>query len=142
MKRLITATLWLVGCYLLFCLVALGAMLWGELSARHVGDGTRADVALVLGAMQNPDGSLHSSTQRRVDRAVEFYQAGQIGVLMMCGGAPGEGRRATGALMAASAQAQGVPAEALRIEGDSHSTLQNTLFARPLVPQGATVWVL
>ena len=98
MKRLIKATLWLVGSYLLFCLVALGAMLWGELNAQHVGDGSQADVALVLGAMQDSDGSLHPSTQRRVDRAVEFYQAGQISVLVMCGGAPGEGRVATAAL--------------------------------------------
>ncbi|MEO1550685.1 MAG: YdcF family protein, partial [Pseudomonadota bacterium] len=143
MRAAVRLIAWLLATYAAFCALALAAMLWGEVTAQQLNDGTRAEVVLVLGAIQNPDGTLHPSTQRRVDRAVAFYHSGQVSRLVMCGGPPfGAATPSTGALMAASAVSQGVPEAVILVEGDSHSTLQNTLFARAMLDDQPTLWVL
>ena len=95
---------------------------------------------VVLGGAQF-NGLPDAQTRARVDRAVALWQAGAAPLLVMTGGAPDDGRPATGALMAARARIAGVPMAALRVEDGSHSTLQNALFSRPLLPGGKVILV-
>jgi len=100
---------------------------------------TGAAIVVLGGAQTN--GLPDRQTRARVARGVALWRAGAAPVLVMTGGAPDEGRPATAALMAALARIAGVPMAALRVEDRSHSTLQNALFARPLLPEGTVILV-
>jgi uncharacterized SAM-binding protein YcdF (DUF218 family) len=97
----------------------------------------RADVIVVPGAGMDADGTLHRSSIGRVEKAVALFQDGTAARLHFSGGGAVPDGPSAGAQMAALAQASGVPATAISIEGRSQSTLQNALFSQDALT-GAT----
>lgn len=95
---------------------------------------------LVLGGRQIA-GAPGPSTRARVDAAAALWRDGAAPLIVMTGGRPDPHLPATAGLMAARARAAGVPDRALRVEGKSHSTLQNALFARELAPRRQVILV-
>jgi SanA protein len=51
----------------------------------EVSDLRKADAALVLGALVNPDGSMSAMLQDRVDRAVELWRSGKVESIIVSG---------------------------------------------------------
>lgn len=84
---------------------------------------------VVLGGGTKPDGTLHISSKRRVEKGVILYKAGTAPMLHFTGGLPHQGGVSIGAQMAAYAQKLGVPKAAITSEDKSQSTLQNALFS-------------
>ncbi len=72
-------------------------------------------------------GGLFGETKTRLDRAVALYTDGKAPRLIVSGGTA-TNNEAVAEAMAAAAIEAGVPADAITIEGNSHSTLQNALF--------------
>ncbi|MSU89144.1 hypothetical protein GE300_05845 [Rhodobacteraceae bacterium 2CG4] len=98
----------------------------------------RADVILVLGAATEIDGTLGRAAVARVETGVALWRQGRAPKLLFTGGPALPGFRAHGALMADLARRLGVPEAAIIVEDGAHSTLQNALLSRPLIP-GAEV---
>lgn len=93
----------------------------------------KADAIFVLGAGMDEDGTLHASTLGRVKAGVALYHAGHAPLIVMTGGRLIEGAPAAGEQMAQAAISLGVPASAVRVEANSHSTLQNGLMSKPIL---------
>ena len=79
--------------------------------------------------------ALNIASRRRMDRAVAWWREGQGRDLVLVGGAGHSGAPALAELMAAYAQALGVPAAALRLEVDSDDTRENARHSRAMVPR-------
>jgi len=110
-------------------------------ASRH--DGARpADAIVVLGAAQY-DGEPSPVLQDRLDHALELYETGVAGQIVLTGGRQ-EGDRFTEATAGYNyLRARGVPDEALLKEVDGHSTWESlAASARLLVDQGLTEVVL
>ncbi len=97
------------------------------------------DVIVVLGAGMDADGTLHPSSERRVDLGVALWQAGLAPALHFTGGMGRPGGPSAGGQMAARAMAQGVPEAAITTEGRSLSTLQNALFSQPMLAEARSL---
>lgn len=100
------------------------------------------DAIVVLGDALQADGTLSAFGRDRVARGVELLAAGEAPRLILSGRGPGRG---PGRLLPVEAQAMraralalGAPAEALVLEDESDSTLQNAWFTkvRLLEPRG------
>lgn len=78
---------------------------------------------------------LNLPSRRRVDRALAWWRERGGRVLVMQGGPPHRGAVPVARLMAAYAQAQGVPAAALRIESASGDTWESAQHAARLSPR-------
>lgn len=91
-----------------------------------------ADCIVVLGARSLADGTPGPSLQGRCERALELWREGWAPVLLFTGGR-GEMGTVEGEVGAAWARARGVPAEALLIEDQSHTTRENLEFAARLM---------
>ncbi|MEM8851041.1 MAG: YdcF family protein [Pseudomonadota bacterium] len=96
------------------------------------------NVAIVLGAAVRPDGTPSATLALRVTHAVGLHRTGQADLLIFTGAA---GRHGPPESHVARdlAIAQGIPADAIRIETASRTTLENLIQARTLLPQGATI---
>lgn len=77
---------------------------------------------------------LNLASRRRIDRAITWWREGGGRVLVLQGGAP-YGGTAVAELMAAYAQAQGVPSAALRVENQSDDTWENARRAALFSPR-------
>ena len=88
------------------------------------------------------DGEMSQQTAERTATAVELYNTlvarGEAPILLMSGGQGSNEPTSKAVLMGAFAERSGVPAEALRIEAGSHSTLQNALFSKDALGDAAT----
>lgn len=102
----------------------------------------QADAILVLAAGVYPDDTLPSTTRRRVEAGVKIYQAGKADRLLFSGGRSDRTKTPTATLMGAYAQSLGVPAEAILIEPNSYSTLQNGLFSKTVLEDNGLSEVL
>jgi uncharacterized SAM-binding protein YcdF (DUF218 family) len=91
--------------------------------------GARADVALVLGSYLAPDGAPLPSMLGRVEHAVELYKTGRVQKLVLSGGVAKNGHTEA-SVMRDLARAAGVPEEALILELDSRSTIENFACSR------------
>ncbi|MBZ4022820.1 hypothetical protein CKO11_10145 [Rhodobacter sp. TJ_12] len=89
-------------------------------------------IALVLGARVAPDGTPSAALRRRVAHAISLYQAGQVGRLILSGGAF-DGAPAEATVMADLCRAAGLPAAALIQEPKARNTRENFTCARPLL---------
>jgi uncharacterized SAM-binding protein YcdF (DUF218 family) len=78
--------------------------------------------------------ALNLSSRRRLDRAIAWFREREGRVLVMQGGEPYPGSGSLAGLMAAYAQAHGVPASALRVEPLSGDTWGNAQHAARLSP--------
>ena len=89
-----------------------------------------ADVALVLGARVYPDGTPSLFLKNRVKRAVELYDAGVVGALLMSGDDDTLDGTDQVAAMRDLALAAGVPDEDILIDGAGFDTFQSCVNAR------------
>lgn len=94
-------------------------------------------VIVVLGAGQRPDGTAGHASLLRVAAAVDLYRDGIGTSIVMTGGRLHGERRTVGAAMAEAAVAQGVPRQAILVEGAALSTLQNALFTGDILGPAA-----
>ncbi|MCR6628833.1 MAG: YdcF family protein [Magnetospirillum sp.] len=94
------------------------------------------DVAIILGARIDPDGTPSPAMVRRVSHGVALLHGGRAGALLMTGGAT------TSAVPEARVMREialdlGAPAERVHLEEEAANTIQNALFsARILHRQG------
>ena len=85
-----------------------------------------ADAIVVLGNRPPMDaaGNVMPETRRRVTQGVALFQAGFAETLVMAGG-PAPHDRVEAEVMRDLAVEQGVPASAIRLEGESRNTIEN-----------------
>lgn len=81
------------------------------------------------------DGTLSAQTAQRTLAGVSFYESGAAPLVIFSGGDGGPEPKSKGALMADVAIDAGLPAENSRVEGASHSTLQNALYTARIAPE-------
>ncbi len=90
-----------------------------------------ASAIVCLAAGLKPDGSLGRFTEARARRCIAAYHAGLAPTVAFTGGNSTHNAPPTGAQMATLALELGVPADAIVVEDQSESTLQNALFTLP-----------
>ena len=125
-----------VICAVVLVGASLVAILAGAFLSRpcdQLDTGARYDVAVVLGAGMDPDGTLHQSARERVEAGVVLFDRGIADSLFMTGGRGVPGGPSAGAQMRLHGESLGVPRAAMASEDESQSTLQNALFSRPFL---------
>lgn len=88
----------------------------------------RFDVLIVLGGSSDRDGNPSPIELARVTEAVREYERGAAPRLIMTGGPNAEGY-SEAAVMARTAEAQGVPASAIFLEPHATDTIQNACYS-------------
>lgn len=86
---------------------------------------------IALSGEASTSGGVTGETEARIARAVELFEAEAAPVLVVTGGTMG-GDGAVAEAMRDYAIAAGVPADAILVEPNAHSTLQNALFTADL----------
>jgi uncharacterized SAM-binding protein YcdF (DUF218 family) len=89
---------------------------------------TQFDAIIVLGYPVDSDGNPSPVQLTRVTEAVHEYERGVAPRLILTGGAV-YNHFSEAHVMARSAEAQGVPASAIFLEPQAHSTIENACFA-------------
>jgi uncharacterized SAM-binding protein YcdF (DUF218 family) len=114
------------------CIIVVGLLAWGAL-ARYLAPVsntslTRFDAIIVLGSPANRDGNPTPLQLSRVNEAVKEYERGVAPRIIVSGGAT---RRnfVEAEVMARTAQAEGIPASAIFIEGQAVDTIQNACYS-------------
>jgi uncharacterized SAM-binding protein YcdF (DUF218 family) len=92
------------------------------------------DVAIILGARIEDDGSPSPAMARRVGHGVKLLRDGRVGALLMSGGAT-TSPVAEAVVMRELALELGAPAEAVHTEECALNTIQNALCSAPLIRQ-------
>jgi uncharacterized SAM-binding protein YcdF (DUF218 family) len=87
-----------------------------------------AEAIVVVSGNAGKNGGMLGETEARLNRAVALYNEGLAPRLILSGGSKSDAETVADA-MKATAIAGGVPENAITIEGASHSTLQNAIFA-------------
>jgi uncharacterized SAM-binding protein YcdF (DUF218 family) len=93
-----------------------------------------ADAILVLGAAVFESGQLSPVLEARVTHAVQLYQRGLAPCIVVSGGV-GAHPPSEAEAMARAAITAGVPAEALLLEPQAHTTQQSIRLAAPLLEE-------
>lgn len=92
-----------------------------------------ADVIVLLGAGLEPGDRPSRSMTRRVQRVAELFSLG-LASQIICSGGTGAGRsRSEAAVCGEILQQLGIPAGAILLEDDSHSTEENARFSTALI---------
>lgn len=92
-----------------------------------------ADCALVFGAAVHGVDRAGPGIRRRVWEAAELYATGNVNRLIMSGGQGDSFQESEAAVMKELAIEYGVAAEDIAIEEQATSTIENLVYARPLV---------
>ena len=117
----------------LLCFLAVLTILYQRVDARsQVDRARRADAIVVLGSAVWPNGRPSPSLNARTQHAIALYQAGYAPYLILCGGVGGN-PPSEAEVMRRLAVSAGVPADALVIEDQSHSTEENLANAKKLM---------
>jgi len=87
-----------------------------------------AEAIVVVSGTAGKNGGMLGETEARLNRAVALYNEGLAPRLILSGGSKSDAETVADA-MKADAIAGGVPENAITVEGASHSTLQNAIFA-------------
>jgi vancomycin permeability regulator SanA len=95
-------------------------------------DARPADVILVLGSAVWPNEQPSPSLRARTQKAIELYQAGHASHLILSGGL-GRYPPEEAEVMRRLAEAAGVPAEALILDMEAHSTWESITQAREIL---------
>lgn len=82
------------------------------------------DVIVALAGNAGKNNGMNNETKARLDRAVALYNEGAAPTLVVTGG----GEPAVAVAMRDAAVAAGVPTDAILVEDQSRSTLQNAMF--------------
>ncbi|RUS45877.1 YdcF family protein [Cohnella sp. AR92] len=95
----------------------------------------KADVGIVLGARLWQD-KPSPALEERLDQALSLYRSGTFEHFLLSGGMDAEGGKLTEAEgMRDYLLGQGVPAEAIVLESNSHSTYDNLLFSQRIMKE-------
>jgi uncharacterized SAM-binding protein YcdF (DUF218 family) len=92
----------------------------------------RFDTLIVLGTPAKPDGTPSPELRERIDEGVREYKAGVAPHLIMTGGSA-HNRYVEGQVMADYAIAEGVPRDAVFVEGQAKDTIQNIWYSHILM---------
>jgi uncharacterized SAM-binding protein YcdF (DUF218 family) len=120
-----------LGALLLF--LAILTVLYQRVDARSQVDAARrADAIIVLGSAVWPNERPSPSLNARTQHAIALYRAGYAPYLILCGGVGGN-PPSEAEVMRRIATRAGVPADALLLEDQSHSTEENLANAKKLM---------
>jgi uncharacterized SAM-binding protein YcdF (DUF218 family) len=100
----------------------------------HKGNLAHFDTIIVLGSPALLNGQPSPEERERVTEAVKEFKAGRAGHMVLSGGAAAN-HFVEGQVMATLAEAEGVPAEGIVIEGQSQNTIQNIYFSNRIMEQ-------
>lgn len=92
------------------------------------------DCAIVCGYPANEDGTISYILQSRIDKAIELYKQGNIGYIIVSGGAV-HNQYSEAKVMEKYAIKNGVPKEKIIIEDQAKSTYHNMMYADELMKQ-------
>ena len=95
------------------------------LAGRRHWPSDKTDVAIVLGAKVNPNGSFSTVLGHRVDKALELYNNGTVQYIIPCGAQGTDEPKSEADAMADYLIAQGVPEDKVLREDKSLDTVQN-----------------
>jgi uncharacterized SAM-binding protein YcdF (DUF218 family) len=116
--------------------VVLGLTVWGAAARALAPTGnterTRFDAILVLGAPADGDGNPTPEQLARVTEAVREYERGVAPRLILSGGAA-HNRFVEASVMARTAEAQGIPADAIVEEAEARDTIENACYAERIM---------
>jgi uncharacterized SAM-binding protein YcdF (DUF218 family) len=98
----------------------------------HNSADTHFDTLIVLGNPTRPDGSPAPELRERVDESVREYRAG-IAPHVIMSGAAAHNRFVEAQVMADYAAQQGVPRNAIIVEGQAKDTAQNIWYSRQIM---------
>lgn len=118
----------------LFVLTGAGVTLHALWLIHRTGIPDPAAVIVVLGGGVRRDGSPGPDTLARINHGVHLYRQGIAPRMHFTGGHTNPDLAGLGTAMAGVAISEGVPATAITVEDASHSTLQNALLSRPMLP--------
>lgn len=90
------------------------------------------DTLIVLGTTPRKDGTPSPELRERIDEGVREYKAGVAPHLIMTGG-PAHSRFVEGQVMADYAVAEGVPRDAILVEGQAKDTIQNIWYSHVIM---------
>jgi uncharacterized SAM-binding protein YcdF (DUF218 family) len=123
---------WIVRAALAASLLVLVLFVWAVLARRFAPvantDRTRFDTLVVLGTPANDDGNPTPAQLARVNEAVREYERGVAPHIVFTGEAA-HNRFVEAEVMARAAEAQGVPASAIVLEGQAMDTIQNACYS-------------
>lgn len=94
----------------------------------------KSNVIVCLAAGLADDGTMGLYTRHRALTCIDLYKGGLAPLLAFSGGNSSHLSAATGQQMAQLAIDMGVPTDAILVEGQSESTLQNALFTLEKIP--------
>jgi len=121
---------------LLTVIVALGFLailvIVFQTAPTHRGSESHFDTLIVLGNPAKNDGTPSPELRERIDESVREYRAGVAPHIIMSGG-PAHNHFVEAQVMADSAVAQGVPRDAIVVEGQAKDTIQNIWYSRRIM---------
>ena len=100
----------------------------------HNTDATHFDTLIVLGCPTDPDGRVSPEQRERVLGAVREYEAGRAAHIIVSGGAA-HNQFNEAAAMAGMAEAAGVPARDVVLEGQARNTIENIFYSRRIMAE-------
>ena len=122
---------------LIILIIALGGLgiLYLRIDARsQIDDARPADAIIVLGSKVDPGGRPSVSLAARIQHAIALYQAGYAPYLIFSGGL-GDNPPSEAEVMRRVSADAGVPASAMILEDQSHSTEENLGNAKALMDE-------
>ncbi|SEB37435.1 YdcF family protein [Terriglobus roseus] len=90
------------------------------------------DTLMVLGTPAKADGTPSAELRERIDEGVREYKAGVAPHIIMTGGAA-HNKFVEGQVMADYAAAEGVPRDAIIVEGQAQDTIQNIWYSHAIM---------
>lgn len=117
-------TIWV----LLLPVLAVAILLYGQVDRAE-----QADVIVVLGAGLRADNSPGPALTRRSQHAAALWKQGFAPFIICTGGKPGRATRTEADACAELVREQGVPPEAIVMEGESRSTEENAIQTRAIM---------
>lgn len=102
-------------------------------NARRLDDPQPADAILILGARIRPDGTPTPALERRLDRALELYQAGYAPLVITTGARGNDEPMPEADAMRTYLLERGVPADAVLAENASYNTIESLENAKAML---------
>lgn len=131
--RVVKAIVWGIGLFVCACILFVGIVTFTVFRGFSGSGQLPADCAIVFGAAVYGTQYAGPGIVRRVGGAGEYYRQGLITGKVILSGGTGTGNKLSEAqVMKREALKQGIPAEKILTEDESHSTLENLLYSRPL----------
>jgi len=123
----------------LLVLLLCGAVVWSGLATavflkeEFAQEPGPADCVIVLGARVMPNGSLSTALLRRVEKALEVYEAGLAPAIIVCGAQGSDEPVDEATAMKEYLVSRGVPEEDVFADPDSRNTRENLANARAIM---------